>query len=217
MLGMLATNKNYFVLLISYILCFYLSDLTQNRTNFILLILFGIYYVISFFKKEYVISISKLTILFIFLFIFFSPLLIFYFNSELTKLFAGNNGITSRIILVNSFLSNVNFIDFFTPIKMSSTLVSKYYHNELLVIISALGLTGGLFFYYFLFKRLWVICEYYPYIAVSISLFSILSGVTITSNLHPYTFVISSFFISYYHSASKARYYDKLKFFNGKL
>jgi hypothetical protein len=217
MLGMLATNKNYFVLLISYILCFYLSDLTQNRTNFILLILFGIYYVISFFKKEYVINISKLTILFIFLFIFFFPLLIVYFNLELTKLFAGNNGIASRIILVNSFLSNVNFIDFFTPIKMSSTLVSKYYHNELIVIISALGLTGGLFFYYFLFKRLWVICEYYPYIAVSISLFSILSGVTITSNLHPYTFVISSFFISYYHSASKARYYDKLKFFNGKL
>ena len=70
-LGMLATNKKYFVLLVSYILCFYLANLTSNLTFFILLILFGIYYVISFLKKEYFISISKFVTLFIFLLFFF--------------------------------------------------------------------------------------------------------------------------------------------------
>jgi hypothetical protein len=204
-LGMLATNKKYFVLLISYILCFYLANLTSNFTFFILLILFGIYYVISFLKKEYFISISKFVILFIFLFFFLYPLLVFFFNSELIKLFDGNEPLINRIILINSFFSSVNFIDLLTPIKISSIFANKYYHNELLVIISTLGLFGGLFFYYLLFKRLWFICGYYPYIAVSISLFSILSGVVLTINLHPYTLIISSFFISYYYVASKSR------------
>lgn len=205
MLGMLATNKKYFVLLVSYILCFNLANLTENLTFFILLILFGIYYVICFLKKEYVISISKFAILFIFLFIFFYLLIVFFFSSELIKLFDGNISLIGRINLIHSFFNNVNFIDLLTPIKISPTFMYKYYHNELLVIISTLGLFGGLFFYYLLLKRLWVICQYYPYIAVSISLFSILSGVVITTNLHPYTLIISSFFISYYYSASKFR------------
>jgi hypothetical protein len=206
MLGMLATNKKYFLLLISYILCFYLANITLNFTNFILLIFFGIYYVISLLKKEYVISISKLTILFIFLFIFFYPLLVFFFHSALIKLFAGTYAITGRINAIYFFFININFIDFLTPFQIFSKMTSDGYHNELITIISTLGLFGALFFYYFLFKRLWVICGYYPYIAVSISLFSILSGVAITSNLHPYTLLISSFFISYYYSASIARY-----------
>ena len=205
MLGILATNKKYFVLLISYILCFHLSNLIENLTFFILLILFGIYYVICFLKKEYVIIISKFAILFIFLFIFFYPLLAFFFNLELIKLFDGNIALIGRINHIHSFFSNVNFIDLLTPIKISPTFTYKYYHNELLVIISTLGLFGGLFFYYLLLKRLWVICEYYPFIAVSISLFSILSGVVVTTNLHPYTLIISSFFISYYYTASKSR------------
>jgi hypothetical protein len=205
MLGMLATNKKYFVLLISYILCFHLGNLTENLTFFILLIFFGIYYVICYLKKEYVMSISKFVILFIFFFIFFYPLLVFFFNLELIKLFDGNNSIISRINVIHSFLNNLNFIDLLSPIKISSTFTSKHYHNELLVIISTLGLFGGLFFYYLFFKRLWFICENYPYIAVSISLFSILSGYALTTNLHPYTLIISSFFISYYYVASKSR------------
>ena len=80
MLGMLATNKKYFVLLVSYILCFNLANLTGNFTFFILLILFGFYYALCFLKKQYVTSISKIAILFLFLFIFFYPLFVFFFN-----------------------------------------------------------------------------------------------------------------------------------------
>ena len=62
---------------------------------------------------------------------------------------------------------------------------------------------GTILFYLIFLKRIWHISRYYPEISVAISLVCILSGNVVTLNLHPYTFIISSFMISYYYSLPK--------------
>ena len=108
-----------------------------------------------------------------------------------------------RIILVSDFYSKVNVFEFFTPIRFSTDIISKYYHNEFVVLTSAVGVMGSFLFYLILFKRIWYICDYYPEISIAISLVSVLSGVVVTFNLHPYSFIISYFIISYYYILSK--------------
>ena len=204
LLGILADNNQRYMFLLVYTLSYYLYSLTTNDTNFILLFLIGIFYLINILKKGYLISLSKIFNIFVISFIFIYPfsLIIFflYFNT-----FDFNLNLLSRFNVTNTFFESMNFIELLIPIKISSYTISKYYHNEFMVITSAVGLIGTFLFYYIFFKRIWLISRYYPYISISISLISILSGITITTNLHPYTFVILSFFISYYYVLSKIK------------
>jgi hypothetical protein len=204
LLGILADNNQRYMFLLVYILSYYLYSLTTNDTNLILLFLFGIFYLLNLFKKGYLISLSKIFNFFVISFIFIYPfsLIIFfsYFND-----FDFNTNLLSRYNIINMFFEKMNFIELLIPIKISSFFANKYYHNEFIVITSTVGLIGAFLFYYIFFKRIWLISKYYPYISISISLFSILSGITITTNLHPYTLVISSFFISYYYVLSKIK------------
>lgn len=207
LLGMLAQIKQRYVFLLVYILSFYLFHLTTNMTFLILLVFFGINYLFSFLKKGYFIFLSKNFIILIFLIIFFYPffLFLFFYLDLLQTDLNYNYSIISRLNTINTFFSNLNLIEFLTPIKMSSEIISKFYHNEFIVITSALGFLGSFLFYFVLFKRIWFISNYYPYISVAISLYAILTGVTVTVNLHPYTYIISSFFISYYYILSKIK------------
>ena len=104
---------------------------------------------------------------------------------------------------ISQFYNNVNIFEFITPIRFTSEIVSKYYHNELTVIISAIGVLGAFMFYFILLKRIWYISQFYPEISVAISLVCALSGVVVTFNLHPYSFIISAFLISYYYVLSR--------------
>lgn len=203
-LGILADNNQRYMFLLVYTLSYYLYSLTTNDTYFTLLFLIGIFYLINILKKGYLISLSKIFNIFIISFVFIYPfsLIIFflYFNT-----FDFNLNLLSRFNVANTFFESMNFIELLIPIKISSDTINKYYHNEFMVITSAVGLIGTFLFYYIFFKRIWLISRYYPYISISISLISILSGTTITPNLHPYTLVILSFFISYYYVLSKIK------------
>ena len=204
LLGVLASNKQKYVFLFVYILSFYLYSWTQSSTFLISLVLFGAYYVLNLlgFLKKNLIFLSKFFIILILLILFLFPFFSFIFLSEITILDLPLN-ILKRFILIEEFFSNLTILEFLTPIRISSEIVSKYYHNELLVIISALGIIGAFLFYFVILKRIWFISKYFPHISVAISLFSLLSGISLTANLHPYTFIILSFFISYYYVLSK--------------
>ena len=204
LLGVLASNKQKYVFLLVYILSFYLYRWTTNTTFLIFLVLFGTYYVLSFlgFLKKNLVFLSKILIILMFLILFLYPFFSFYFLSEIIILDLPLN-ILNRFILIERFFSNLTIFEFLTPIRISSEIVSKYYHNELLVIISALGIIGASLFYFVILKRIWFISRYFPHISVAISLFSLLSGISLTVNLHPYNFIILSFFISYYYVLSK--------------
>ena len=203
LLGVLASNKQKYVFLFVYILSFYLYSWTQSSTFLISLVLFGAYYVLNLlgFLKKNLIFLSKFFIILILLILFLFPFFSFIFLSEITILDLPLN-ILNRFILIEEFFS-MTILEFLTPIRISSEIVSKYYHNELLVIISALGIIGAFLFYFVILKRIWFISKYFPHISVAISLFSLLSGISLTANLHPYTFIILSFFISYYYVLSK--------------
>ena len=204
LLGVLASNKQKFVFLLVYILSFYLSIWTTNSTFLIFLVLFGTYYVLNFlgFSKKNLVFLSKIFIILMFLILFLYPFFSFIFLSEIKTLDLPLN-ILNRFILMDRFFTNLTIFEFLTPIRISSEIVYKYYHNELLVIISALGIIGAFLFYFVILKRIWFISRYFPHISVAISLFSLLSGISLTANLHPYTFIILSFFISYYYVLSK--------------
>jgi hypothetical protein len=205
LLGVLATNKQRYIILVIYTLFFNLYFWGDNVTLLALLIVFGIYYFLSMLlsrQKNSLVFLSKVFISILFFFniayqIFIIMIDLGLINIDLGKL------MERRIILVSDFYSKVNIFEFFTPIRFSTDIISKYYHNEFVVLTSAVGVMGSFLFYFILFKRIWYICDYYPEISIAISLVCVLSGVVVTFNLHPYSFIISSFIISYYYILSK--------------
>lgn len=205
LLGVLATNKQRYIILVIYALFFNLYFWGDNVTLLALLIVFGIYYLLSIFsirKKNNLVFLSKVFISIFFIFNIIYQIFIIIIDLGLLNIDLGQL-MERRIILVSEFYSKVNFFEFFTPIRFSTDIISKYYHNEFVVLTSAVGVIGSSLFYLIFFKRIWYICEYYPEISVAISLVCVLSGVVVTFNLHPYSFVISSYIISYYYILSK--------------
>jgi hypothetical protein len=205
LLGLLIINKKKYLFFLIFFLSFYQADLTTNLTFFYSLILIGIYYIINLllgYQKKYLIHLTKIFIIFLFFVIIFYPFVIFFFYQELMKLDISSN-ISGRFNLIFNFFNNLTFFEFLTPIRIYSEIPNKVYHNEFIVITSCLGIVGVFLFYFVLLKRILLINKYYPQISFIISLYCLLSGIFLTTNLHPYTFIISSFFISYYYVLSK--------------
>ena len=205
LLGLLIANKHKYLFFLIYFLSFYHVKPTTNDTFFLSLILIGIYYIINLllsYQKKYIIYLTKIFIIFTFFVIFLYPIFVFLFYQELIKLDIPVN-ISGRFTNIFYFFNNVTFSELLTPVRIYSEISSKFYHNEFIVITSSLGICGALLFYFVLLKRILFINKYYPQISFIISLYCLLSGITLTTNLHPYTFIISSFFISYYYVLSK--------------
>ena len=205
LLGLLIANKNKYLFFLIYFLSFYQVKPTTNDTFFFSLILIGIYYIINLllsYQKKNIIYLTKIFIIFTFFLIFLYPIFVFLFYQELIKLDIPVN-ISGRFTNIFYFFNNITFLEFLTPVRIYSEISSRYYHNEFIVITSSLGICGAFLFYFVLLKRILFINKYYPQISFIISLYCLLSGITLTTNLHPYTFIISSFFLSYYYVLSK--------------
>jgi hypothetical protein len=205
LLGLLIINKQKYLFFLIYILSFYQVNPTTNDTFFLFLILIGIYYIINLlfsYQKKDLIYITKIFIIFSFFSIILYPIIIFYFYEELIKLDIPVN-ISGRFNHIFYFFKNVTFLELLTPVRIYSQISNKFYHNEFIVITSALGICGSFLFYFVMLKRILFINKYYPQISFMLSLYCLLSGIVLTTNLHPYTFIISSFFISYYYVLSK--------------
>lgn len=205
LLGLLIANKQKYLFFLIYFLSFYQVEPTTNDTFFFSLILIGIYYIINLllsYQKKYIIYLTKIFIIFTFFVIFLYPIFVFLFYQELIKLDIPVN-ISGRFNHIFYFFNNVTFLELLTPVRIYSEISSKFYHNEFIVMTSSLGICGALLFYFVLLKRILFINKYYPQISFMISLYCLLSGIVLTTNLHPYTFIISSFFISYYYVLSK--------------
>ena len=217
LLGILAANKNIILFIIVYFLLFSLASKTVNNTLFFLLVIFGIYYFFSFFirkNKKSMVFYSRFFITFPFFLIFFYQIFLII-NSQIFWLDFDNEitSLISRFNLAKAFYLNVNVLEFITPIRIeSSTIASKYYHNEFIVIVSSIGILGAFLFYFIFFKRIWLISLYYPEVSVAISLFTFLSGNVVTVNLHPYTTIISTFLISYYYVLSKLQVKNQINY-----
>jgi hypothetical protein len=205
LLSLLIINKQKYLFFLIYFLSFYQVNPTTNDTFFLFLILIGIYYIINLllsYQKENLIYLTKIFIIFSFFLIFFYPIVIFCFYEDLNKLDIPAN-ISGRFNHIYYFFNNVTFLELLTPVRIYSQIPSKFYHNEFIVITSALGICGSFLFYFVLLKRILLINKYYPQISFMLSLYCLLSGFVLTTNLHPYTFIISSFFISYFYVLSK--------------
>jgi hypothetical protein len=205
LLGLLIVNKQKYLFFLIYFLSFYQVKPTTNDTFFFSLILIGIYYIINLllsYKKKYLIYLTKIFIIFSFVLIFLYPIIVLFFYQEFMKLDIPVN-ISGRFNHIFNFYNNVTFLELLTPLRIYSEIQGKFYHNEFTVITSSLGICGAFLFYFVLLKRMLLINKYYPQISFMISLYCLLSTIVLTTNLHPYTFIISSFFISYYYVLSK--------------
>jgi len=205
LLGLLASNKQKYLFLFVFILSFYFYESANNNTFNILHLLFGAYYLLSLLicsQKKKLVILTKIFIIFLFLIIFIYPFLITTFYSEFINL-DFTNYLHNRFDMIYNFYSNVHFLDFLTPIRITPYSTSKFHHNEITVIIDAIGIFGAFLFYLVFLKRIWYAIKYYPEISLAISLVCILSGIVIAPNLHPYTSIIISFFVSYYYVLSK--------------
>jgi hypothetical protein len=205
LLGLLIVNKYKYLFFLIYFLSFYHVETTINDTFFFSLILIGIYYIINLLlssQKKYIIYLTKIFIILTFFWIFLYPIAVLLFYEELIKLDIPVN-ISVRFDHILYFFNNVTFLELLTPLRIYSEISNKHYHNELIVITSSLGICGSFLFYFVMLKRILFINKYYPQISFVLSLYCLLSGIVLTTNLHPYTFIISSFFISYYYVLSK--------------
>jgi len=217
LLGILAANKNIILFIIVYFLVFFLASQAINNTLFFVLVIFGIYYFFSFFfrkNKKNIVFYSRIFISFSIFFIFFYQIFIIIYSQTSLLDFANEmSSLRSRFNLASAFYFNINIIEFFTPIRLeSSVIASKYYHNEFIVLTSSIGILGAFLFYFIFFKRIWLISLYYPEVSVAVSLVTFLSGNVVTVNLHPYTLIISTFLISYYYVLSKLQVRNQINY-----
>lgn len=211
LLGMLGTRSHVLIFLILYIFSFYLSDLTSNFTFFLMLIFFGLYYLLSIIFKRYLVFLTQSYIIFLITINFCYPFFVYIFGLDLYQIYNKlglyeiyiEDGVIGRINTIQSFYSQVSFFEFFNPIKIISGIPSKTYHNELLVLTSAFGFFGAILFYFIFLKRIWFISKNYPSVSIALTLSVFFSGIFITPNLHPYCQVITAFFVSYYFVISK--------------
>ena len=210
LLGVLASNNQRYIILLIYFFCFYLSTWSANITFYFLLILYGFYYIFSTLagrELKYQAILSKIILYISLVFIIFYPVIITTFFSEISnmKIFLGNVPITSRFYAIYLFFTNMSILDFITPFRLDTKISSKYYHNELVVILSTLGIFGTFLFFKIFFKRIFYISKYFPQISIAIFFVAFLSGVVSTPIVHPYTSFILCYIISYYYVISKLR------------
>lgn len=211
LLGMLATRSHIFIFLLVYILSFYLSYITSNLTFFLILIIFGLYCLLSIIFKRYLVFLTQSYIVFLITIVFCYLLFVYIFGLNLYEIYNklglhkiyNIDGFAGRINAILSFYNQVSFFEFLNPIKIISGIPSKTFHNEFIVLTSAIGFFGAILFYFILIKRIWFISKNYPSVSIALTLYAIFSGIFITTNLHPYTQVISAFFVSYYFIISK--------------
>ena len=220
LLGLLMINNQKYLFFLVYFLSLYSVEFTTNQTFFLCLILIGVYYITNLLisnQKKYLISLTKICIFFLVLMLVFYLICVylFYYTSELNMKVIFQEGripelnlnipknITYRFDYIFYFFNNVTFLELLTPVRSFVGISGKFYHNEFLVITSSLGIWGAILFYFVLLKRILFINNFYPQISFVISLFCFLSPLFLTTNLHPYTFIISSFFISYYYVLAK--------------
>ena len=210
LLGVLASNNQRYIILLIYPFCFYLSTWSANLTFYFLLILYGFYHIFSFliareFKNQVILS--KIVLYLVLIFFIFYPVIVATFFSELfnMKIFLGNVSIISRLNAIYLFFTNMSILDFIIPFRLDTKISSKYYHNELIVLLSTLGIFGTFLFFKIFFKRIFYISKYFPQISIAISFTVFLSGIISTPILHPYTSFILCYIISYYYVISKLR------------
>jgi len=210
LLGVLASNNQRYIILLIYLFCFYLSTWSSNLTFYFLLILYGFYHIFSFLiarKLKNQVILSKIVLYLVLIFFIFYPVIVATFFSEFfnMKIFLGNASITSRLNAIYSFFINMSILDFITPFRLDTKISSKFYHNELVVLLSTLGIFGTFLFFKIFFKRIFYISKYFPQISIAISFVAFLSGIILTPILHPYTSFILCYIISYYFVISKLR------------
>ena len=76
--------------------------------------------------------------------------------------------------------------------------IIPYLHNELLQIISVVGLVGVFMHYMVTYNRIKIIFKSNIGAAISIAMVIIIGGILVLPTIHPYTGILIAYLISYY-------------------
>jgi hypothetical protein len=102
-----------------------------------------------------------------------------------------------RVEIIFEFYNTINLSHLFFPINYDIKSII-YLHNEVLTILSAVGILGVFLYYRILYNKIKIILDRNIGAAMSISIVIILGSVLVLPTLHPFTGTIIAYLVSFY-------------------
>ncbi len=212
LLGICADKGRVLLFLLTSVLSIFLSFIGENFTGLVLLIAYSLFYLISLLiLKERGLLLKQVSQILIFSCIF---VLFLYYAVAITygDVVGKFLPITLRVRIegVYEFFTKLELIDFLFPLQFDDNPPANYYHNESLSILSTLGLFGTIGLYLYIFKKIIQISNFFPHIAITVSLIIFLAGIVIVPILHSYSSIVLAYVIAYYVVEARKRPYFRL-------
>ncbi len=199
LIGILSDRKMFVRLLIASLLSLLISYNSENFTS-LLLNVFLILYFLGWYKlskRNFIQFNHNLIILLVFASISYH-FFVLLFGDMIIEFMPIN--IKIRFALILEFYESLPYKLY--PIFPSGDLYSIEYHNEMLIILSAMGVLGVLMYIYLFLKRLLYINKYFPFFSTSLTLFVFIGGIFVNPVLHLYTAMIIAYLLSYFYVSS---------------
>lgn len=201
-LPILYIHKNLILRIITFSILQVLIFFTSNYTAFAIVLFFMIIKVTPIYLIGMKNQIFIIMFLIIFL-IFFGFFYAFFGLETLIAELTHEGGFPSRIIMVQDFFSNLNYINFFFPFFEINYF---YSHNEFHSQYLNLYYSFGIFIFYMIFKVMIFIEKIYKInrdIALLIISILFIGSITINPLLHPYLSVYFGVLVGYLLSIIK--------------
>jgi hypothetical protein len=122
---------------------------------------------------------------------------LFYYDGESTSLLP-------RAFIVHEIFSSISWLGIFFPFvdgEFSGFNVNL--HNQLLVIYSAFGILGIVYYYFIFFDKVNSLLFRYRGIKLSLILVTVIGGFTVLPSLHLYTSIFMAYILSFYNEFGK--------------
>ena len=180
-------------LILSFAVVVYFAYASRNESVKIMLIILFIGYLIYVtnykWLKKYSLNLMKFSIFCIILFQFLC-----YFLPSIIDFLP--RGLLLRMEMIRSFYSILSFSDIFMPLDLDIKITEL--HNEVLTVLSVVGVFGVFFYYRILYNKIKIILVRNIGVTISLSMIIILGSVLVLPTLHPFTGILIAYLVSFY-------------------
>ncbi len=184
-------------LLYAFIVVTFFAYISRNKGIEIMLLLLFVAYLIYVtnltWLKKYSVNLMKIAILCVIVYQLLS-----YFLPNIKDI--APFSLSLRMEIIYSYFTNISsngFKNLIFPLHEDVSII-EYLHNEILQILSVVGLLGVFLHYMVTYSRIKIIFMSNIGIAISISIVIVIGGVLVLPTIHSYTGILIAYLISFY-------------------
>jgi hypothetical protein len=185
-------RKKWQLILSFAVVAYFAYASRSDATKIMLIMLFVCYlvYITSYkWLKRYSLNLIKFSIFCIILFQFLC-----YFLPSIRDFLP--YGLLVRMEMIRSFYSILSFSDIFIPLHLD--IIITELHNEVLTVLSVVGILGVFLYYRILYNKIKIILVRNVGVTISLSMVIIVGSVLVLPTLHPFTGILIAYLVSFY-------------------